>query len=143
MEGELSARQAALRDKVGELRRGKRTAHYETLVTVLSPSHPSWPVQAEYERAHADWQDAARTLAQIENTVQAESAIAGYRVGREFFDNDILPVVEQLRQVLDKYAALQSEVLAATSARLSDLGRLPMQASKIDEWTQNVKRNFG
>jgi hypothetical protein len=132
----LKDRQEALQQQAAALRHSGDGS----LVTIPSPSHPSWPVQREYEEAHRQWQVAERQLAQIEREAQDELAELGYKRGQKFYDEQLRPAIEQLHAVLQAYAQLQVDVRSRTSVTLGDLGSLPLVASKIPEWLEGLHR---
>jgi hypothetical protein len=135
-ERELNVRQAQLQQQARDLRRGGDGS----LITVPSPSHPSWPVQREYEEAHAQWKAAERELAEIEATVKADAEHAGFAVGFQIWQEEIVPLIEQLTSRLERLQHVRETVYERTSAKIGDLGIVALEPKALREFLVQVER---
>jgi hypothetical protein len=135
-ERELNVRQAQLQQQARDLRHGGDGS----LITVPSPSHPSWPVQREYEEAHRQWKVAERELAEIEATVKADAAQAGYDAGFAVWQEEIAPVVEQLIAGLTRLQHVRETVYTRTSAKIGGLGIVALEPKALREFLVQVER---
>jgi hypothetical protein len=135
-ERDLNVRQAQLQQQARDLRRGGDAS----LITVPSPSHPFWPTQREYEEAHRQWKVAERELAEIEATVKADAAQAGYDAGFQVWQEEIVPLVEQLIAGLTRLQRVRDTVYSRTAVRIGELGTVSLEPKALREFLVQVER---
>jgi hypothetical protein len=132
----LQDRQDALRQQAAALRHSGDGS----LVTIPSPSHPSWPVQREYEEAHRQWKVAERELAEIEATVKADAAQAGYDAGYQVWQDEVVPAIEQLIASLQQLQITRERVYARTAVRIGELGTVSLEPKALKEFVAQVEQ---
>jgi hypothetical protein len=131
---DLEARCAAL-----DLERQEQWAEAQAIHGTAHPPHwhPCWQPVAEHARVERQLRLAREHYRSAADRAKAKLQAVAYAVGRQELEAG-LAIIEQLGIWLERYEALQGELLTRTGTKPADLGSLQLDSRSVRDWQATV-----